>query len=131
MCNIYWRIVYCILDIVYILYWCCSLMLYLHSILISNSKKVANPDSFNSGGICLSNLGIFWVIIFDVLLFAQIVINLLFNVFNISNKVFFIVAVKLSCFNVEHNSIHFSADFIFSKKEYQFLKMLNFFCVFL
>ena len=39
MCSVYWCIVYCILDIVYILYWCCSLMLYLYSILFLILRK--------------------------------------------------------------------------------------------
>ena len=71
---------------------------------ISNSKQVADLNSFSSGDIYLSSLGTFCFsviieffsnisvltsIIFHLVLFVEIIINLLFNLFSIFNQVFF------------------------------------------
>ena len=101
-------------------------------------------DSFHSGDICLSSLGKFLFIcchevfsiiavltgiIFAVLLFVQLIINLI-SVFGIFNKVFFSHTVKLCGFKFEHFSIHFSSDFIFLRQYTNFQKRLKFYMYF-
>ena len=49
-----------------------------------------------------SNICVLTVIIFGVMLFIQIIIDILFSVFNIFNKVFFNNSVKLYGFTFEH-----------------------------
>ena len=60
-----------------------------------------------------SNISVLTGIIFDVMLLVKIIINLLFSVFSIFNKLFFTNPVKLCSFKFEHFSEHFSSDFIF------------------
>ena len=60
-----------------------------------------------------SNISVLTGIIFDVMLLVKIIINLLFSVFSIFNKLFFTNPVKLYSFKFEHFGEHFSSDFIF------------------
>ena len=106
----------------------------LHSLVlqhsISISKQVVDLNSFNSGDIYLCSLGkfysfatinvsnifVFTGIIFDVVLFVQIIIYLLFSVFSIFKNGFLLT--------------NFSSDFIFYKIYINYQRSLNSFMYF-
>ena len=113
---------------------------------VSNSKQVADLNSFNSGNIYLSSLGKFsssvTIKCFSTFLsllvsfltsycLSQVLLTfyLAYLAFRIS--FFFINSVKLRGFKFKDFSVNFSSDFIFYKTVHRFAKMLKFFHEFL
>ena len=71
-----------------------------------------------------SNISVLNGIIFDVVLFVQLLLTFYLSFLALLIRYFFTNSVKLCGFKFEQFSTHFSSDFIFYKTAYRFSKTL-------